>query len=1074
MTPEEALKHLGLASGASVDDIEGAYQSLRKQARHDAMGGQGGAELASVLEKLNEARDRAVADAGPERPESEAPTERPAGTTGGVGSGGAIPYELRREIKFEGPGRLFNAIHKETGSPAVVFLLDEGTFADRAHAESYVRAVREQPEPSGRNLVRGRDAGVSGTGAWVALPPLRGATLSTILSIDGQLDPNRAVFTALEVAAGLRELHAARPHGDVRPGTVWMSQAGQIQILDLVFTSLRELVDPRVSLAAGESSQHTAPELHLSGEQPTTQSDQFALAVLAERLLESADGAGAPDLSGATGRAKTRDPSARFPDVDAFGDAVRASVLGPRSGDVRSASGAGSGAGTKRVVLAGAAILTLGALGAGAFVWFSGSDPVPEPVGRTAGVKPAPAGQLPNDAEGVEETPESTDDPVDVASADVSPFAEPDGADESAGFGPESLVAVSEGVADRLLKNKERVDGLIQTWNSEIASSWRAYPMSSGASVPRDVAEAMSAFDSALLGPFEDDIGAEEASTRIRVVGSTLSDAIERFERVADEARSSRDLIETAVADIRRWNPQADLETDSRVIPIRNSVESAMANLAQGSAASARENFEDAGKIAANQSRAIADDTARFAEEVERAAARFGSAEDAIAGAEQRLQEQRDALRDLRRDLDSASENEAARLRPRIAETESEVRILELTVEQFQGSGRIGEARANARSRLAEWSGVALEVASQQTREQLSAIQSDIEFVDGVASSVEAYQRIAAPASAARERWANLPRLDSLPGGEIDLDELYAQEGAEQENYLDARRRAEELDFAVAASKMEQALNWFDRNSRAVERAWRAGRQETVEGLRSRWQELWEPLENTRFVLPGEIAEAEAAFEAAELALESGNFARAEESFATGIGLLRSQIERVTTMKADAERADERGRTPLHRAAMRGDLDEIRNQLALGASLTRTDADGMTPFDLAASSGRLDAVEVIIEPIRDNRWRLETKPILMEAVGYPDVFLFLLELGAPTRGTFGGESVLIVIARSKGNLGLSGEDQIKMAKAVYEKQPSLLNRADSLGDTPLDWARGTQATELYDYLRSIGARSRDD
>jgi uncharacterized protein len=58
---------------------------------------------------------------------------------------------------------------------------------------------------------------------------------------------------------------------------------------------------------------------------------------------------------------------------------------------------------------------------------------------------------------------------------------------------------------------------------------------------------------------------------------------------------------------------------------------------------------------------------------------------------------------------------------------------------------------------------------------------------------------------------------------------------------------------------------------------------------------------------------------------------------------------------------DRQGRTPLHAAALRGDLSEVRKLIASGADPGAGDADGFTPLHLAAQELHVDAAAALLE-----------------------------------------------------------------------------------------------------------------
>jgi ankyrin repeat protein len=82
---------------------------------------------------------------------------------------------------------------------------------------------------------------------------------------------------------------------------------------------------------------------------------------------------------------------------------------------------------------------------------------------------------------------------------------------------------------------------------------------------------------------------------------------------------------------------------------------------------------------------------------------------------------------------------------------------------------------------------------------------------------------------------------------------------------------------------------------------------------------------------------------------------------------LEGDVERVKELlkKGTGPNAqDEKGRTPLHIAAYKGHVDVVKLLLVYGADPTVKDKDGKTPLDLARAEGRREVGSVIEEWLR--------------------------------------------------------------------------------------------------------------
>ena len=57
--------------------------------------------------------------------------------------------------------------------------------------------------------------------------------------------------------------------------------------------------------------------------------------------------------------------------------------------------------------------------------------------------------------------------------------------------------------------------------------------------------------------------------------------------------------------------------------------------------------------------------------------------------------------------------------------------------------------------------------------------------------------------------------------------------------------------------------------------------------------------------------------------------------------------------------ADDRGKTPLHKAVCCGDLNIVYFLLEKGANVNQADHDGITPLDLASEEKRFDLIRIL-------------------------------------------------------------------------------------------------------------------
>ncbi|MFJ9907925.1 ankyrin repeat domain-containing protein [Streptomyces sp. NPDC101152] len=96
---------------------------------------------------------------------------------------------------------------------------------------------------------------------------------------------------------------------------------------------------------------------------------------------------------------------------------------------------------------------------------------------------------------------------------------------------------------------------------------------------------------------------------------------------------------------------------------------------------------------------------------------------------------------------------------------------------------------------------------------------------------------------------------------------------------------------------------------------------------------------------------------------------------------------------------DRQGRTPLHIAALRGDVSEVEQLIASGADPSAADSNGFTPLHLAAQEGHVGVAQVLLdsgaEVDRKNRFGNTALSVaVFNSRGRGDLISLLRERGA--------------------------------------------------------------------------------
>jgi ankyrin repeat protein len=165
-----------------------------------------------------------------------------------------------------------------------------------------------------------------------------------------------------------------------------------------------------------------------------------------------------------------------------------------------------------------------------------------------------------------------------------------------------------------------------------------------------------------------------------------------------------------------------------------------------------------------------------------------------------------------------------------------------------------------------------------------------------------------------------------------------------------------------------------------------------------------------------------------------------------------------------ADESRHRSRTPLHEAALRGDLELIKVLLARGADAGASDADGKTVFMEAVGSGNLDLVKLLIQKgVRINDSNKTGRTSLMAAVtaNHKAIVEFLIESGMALSAKDNNGDTALHIAAQRG-LGEIVELLVSNGADV--------NAANNSGETPLDQVPGS-SKEVRRFIRERGGNA---
>lgn len=253
-------------------------------------------------------------------------------------------YRLDDMIGEGGSGRVYRAHDLLLDMPVAVKLLHPALYRDAAALGELLSEARICMSLSHPHIVRLYTLEKRGGHYFLVMEYIDGPNLGTILQTNPHPSPEfvRAIVSA--IAAALRHAHEADvTHSDLTPANVLVGSAGIPKLIDFGIAALANQCSPPGEIIAGTPA-YMSPE-QIRGEPVSPATDIFAFGVVVYQMLsgylpQTADATledlahqPRPPLVGITAataaviaRALAFDPEDRWPDVQAFADALLATL----------------------------------------------------------------------------------------------------------------------------------------------------------------------------------------------------------------------------------------------------------------------------------------------------------------------------------------------------------------------------------------------------------------------------------------------------------------------------------------------------------------------------------------------------------------------------------------------------------------------------------------------------------------------------------------------------------------------------------------------------------------------------
>ncbi len=195
------------------------------------------------------------------------------------------PYRLLRELGRGGMGKVFAAVHVETGEPAAIKLLSASYSAEEGFRSRFAGEIETLRKLNHPNIVRLFGFGQQDDMLYYAMELVDGRSLEQELRAGRVFSWREATDIALDVCHALRHAHNRGViHRDIKPGNLLLASDGHVKLAD--FGIARLFGYARLTHTGGivGTAEFMSPE-QASGQPVGPRSDLYSLGAVLYVLL---------------------------------------------------------------------------------------------------------------------------------------------------------------------------------------------------------------------------------------------------------------------------------------------------------------------------------------------------------------------------------------------------------------------------------------------------------------------------------------------------------------------------------------------------------------------------------------------------------------------------------------------------------------------------------------------------------------------------------------------------------------------------------------------------------------------